>query len=40
MPAISVPFKDTGVQIMAKRNDEKSMFSIASVIEMLDKEGK
>lgn len=40
IPAISVPFKDTGVQIMAKRNDEASMFSVALEIETADKEGR
>ena len=40
MPAISVPYKDTGIQVMAKRKDESSMFSIAYVIETANKEGQ
>lgn len=40
LPAISVPFKDTGVQVMAKRNDEAAMFAVASMVEKLDKEGR
>ncbi len=40
LPAISVPYKDTGVQVMAKRNDEAAMFSMANEIEQIAKEGR
>lgn len=40
LPAISVPYKDTGVQVMAKRNDEANMFAAASLIEEIAKEGR
>lgn len=38
LPAISVPFQDTGVQIMAKRDDEATMFSAAQIVEAVAKE--
>ncbi|MBQ9625276.1 MAG: Asp-tRNA(Asn)/Glu-tRNA(Gln) amidotransferase subunit GatA [Clostridia bacterium] len=40
MPAVSVPYKKTGVQVMAKRDNEAAMFGAALLIEELNKEGQ